>query len=112
MLAGAAAYETGQTAQQVNFVLYPVYLRGQAYLAEKRGPEASVEFEKILDHPGTVQNEPIGALGYLGLGRAYVLSREMSEAKGAYEHFLALWKGADSDLPILRQAKAEYAKLP
>jgi eukaryotic-like serine/threonine-protein kinase len=110
--AGPDTYEYGQTAEQVNFVLYPVYLRGQAYLAAKQGTEASVEFEKILDHPGLVQNEPIGALAYLGLARAHVLSGELAKAKSAYGEFLALWKGADSDLPILRQAKAEEAKLP
>src|SRR5580704_12081791 len=67
-------YELGQTAQEVNFVLYPVYLRGLAYLATKQAAAAATEFQKILDHPGLVENEPIGALAHLGLGRAYIVS--------------------------------------
>ena len=70
-----------------------------------------MEFRKILDHPGVVQNEPIGALAHLGLGRAYALAGDNEKAKTAYQDFLALWKNADTDVPILMQAKAEYAKL-
>jgi hypothetical protein len=95
----------------LTFVLYPVYLRGGAYLAAKQGSAAANEFQKILDHPGVVRNEPIGALAHLGLGRAYVLSGEQGKAKGAYQDFLALWKDADPDVPILKEAKAEYSKL-
>jgi eukaryotic-like serine/threonine-protein kinase len=104
-------YETGQTSQDVSFVLYPIYLRGEAYLATRQGTAAAAEFQKILNHPGLVQNELIGALAHLQLGRAYVLSHETSKAKAAYEDFLTLWKAADPDLPILRQARTEYAKL-
>jgi len=104
-------YETGQTSQDVSFVLYPIYFRGEAYLAAGQGPAAAAEFQNILSHPGLVQNELIGALAHLELGRAYVLSHETSKAKAAYEDFFALWKSADPDLPILRQARAEYAKL-
>jgi hypothetical protein len=91
--------------------LYPVYVRGQAYLAMKRGSEAAAEFHKILDHRGVVLNGPIGALAHLGLARAYALEGNNSDARIAYEDFLTLWKDADPDVPILQQAKAEYARL-
>lgn len=110
-LAIATPYELGQTSQSVTFCLYPVYLRGEGYLAANRGTAAAAEFQKILDHPGVVQNEPIGALAHLGLGRAYALMGETSRAKAAYQDFLALWKEADRDVPILKQVKAENAKL-
>ena len=110
-LAGAAPYETGQTSQDVSFALYPIYLRGEAYLAAKQGSAAAAEFQKILNHPGLVQNELIGALAHLELGRAYAMAHETNQAKAAYENFLALWKGADSDLPVARQARIEYARL-
>lgn len=110
-LAVSAPYELGQTAQEVTFVLYPVYLRGGAYLAAKQGTAAAAEFQKLLDHPGLVQNEPLGALAYLGLGRSYVLAGDASKAHAAYQEFFALWKDADPDIPILEQAKAEYVKL-
>ena len=110
-LAAAAPYETGQTSQDVSFALYPIYLRGEAYLAAKQGPAAGAEFQKILNHPGLVQNELIGALAHLELGRAYAMAHETNQAKAAYEYFFALWKGADSDLPIVRQARVEYARL-
>ena len=104
-------HELGQAAQQATFVLYPVYVRGLAYLAAKQGVAAAGEFHKVVDHWGLVQNEPIGALAHLGLGRAYVLSGETAKAQAAYQDFFALWKDADSDIPILKQATAEYAKL-
>ena len=111
VLAVAAPYELGGIVETFHFVLYPVYLRGQAYLAEKQGAAAAVEFQKILDHPGVVRSEPIGALAHLELGRAYALSGDKGKADSAYKDFLALWKDADPDIPILKQAKAEYAKL-
>jgi Flp pilus assembly protein TadD len=110
-LAPAAPYELGATGQTVSFALYPVYLRGEAYVAAHQGGAAAAEFRKILDHPGVVQNEPIGALAHLGLARAYALSGDTAKSKSAYQDFLALWKDADPDIPILKQAKAEYAKL-
>jgi len=91
--------------------LYPVYVRGEAYLAAHRGSETAAEFQKILDHRGVVINEPIGALAHLGLGRAYALQGDTTKARAAYQDFLTLWKDADPDIPILKQAKAEYAKL-
>ncbi|MGD0049018.1 MAG: protein kinase [Bryobacteraceae bacterium] len=91
--------------------LYPVYVRGEAYLAGRPGVEAAGEFRKIIDHRGIVGADPIGALARLQLGRAFVLAGDNVKAKTAYQDFLALWKDADSDIPILQQAKAEYAKL-
>ena len=70
---------------------------------------AAAEFRRILDHPGVVVNEPIGALAYLGLGRAYALSGDTAKAKAEYQEFLFLWKDADPDIPIYKQAKTEYA---
>lgn len=91
--------------------LYPVYVRGEAYLAARRGKEAAAEFQKILDHRNIVLNEPIGALAHLQLGRAYALQGDTAKARVAYQEFLTLWKDADPDIPIFRDAKAEYAKL-
>jgi tetratricopeptide (TPR) repeat protein len=91
--------------------LCPVYVRGEAYLALRQGNEAAAEFQKILNHPGIVVNCPLGALARLGLGRAYTLRGDPAKARAAYQDFLTLWKDADPDIPILKQAKAEYAKL-
>jgi tetratricopeptide (TPR) repeat protein len=91
--------------------LYPAYVRGQAYLQAGRGREAAAEFQKLLDHRGIVLADPVSALAHLQLGRAYVVSGDRSKAKSAYQDFLTLWKDADPDLPILKQAKAESAKL-
>jgi eukaryotic-like serine/threonine-protein kinase len=87
------------------------FVRGEAYLAARRGSEAAAEFEKILDHRGLVLNQPIGALAHLGLGRAYVLEDDIPKAKETYQDFLILWKDADLDVPVLQQAKEEYGKL-
>ncbi len=110
-LAPAATYELGAASQNLNFVLYPVYLRGEAYLAAKQGSAAAAEFQKILDHPGVVLNEPISSLAHLGLSRAHTLAGENAKARSAYQDFLALWKDADPGTPLLQQAKAEYARL-
>jgi DNA-binding winged helix-turn-helix (wHTH) protein/Tfp pilus assembly protein PilF len=91
--------------------LYPVYVRGLAYLAARQSTEAAAEFQKILDHRGIVVSDPIGALARLQLGRAFALSGDKTKAKMVYQDFLTLWKDADADIPILKQAKAEYAKL-
>jgi tetratricopeptide (TPR) repeat protein len=91
--------------------LYPTYVRGQAYLAARRGQEAAVEFQKVLNHRGIVLADPIGALAHLQLGRAYVVSGDITRAKIAYQDFLTLWKDADADLPVLKQARVEWAKL-
>jgi eukaryotic-like serine/threonine-protein kinase len=151
-LATAAPYELGTLGQTLNLALYPVYLRGQVYLAVHQGAAAAVEFQKILGYPGVVLNEPIGALAHLGLGRAYALEAgvgglgasrtatlavrgtsntaesipvrqastgeapvpqadSLAKAHIAYQDFFTLWKDADPDIPILKQAKAEYARL-
>jgi eukaryotic-like serine/threonine-protein kinase len=80
------------------------------YLTAHEGSKAAGEFQKIIDHRVLVLN-PIGALAHLGLARAYVLQGDTSKAKAAYQDFLALWKNADVDTPILKEAKTEYAKL-
>jgi tetratricopeptide (TPR) repeat protein len=90
--------------------LYPVYVRGQAYLAARDGSKAAVEFQKIVDHRSIAVN-PLGALAHLGLARAYGLQGDTAKAKAAYQDFLTIWKDADPDIPVLKQAKAEYAKL-
>jgi tetratricopeptide (TPR) repeat protein len=110
-LAASVPYELGQTNTSFTFALYPVYLRGEANLAAKQGAAAVTEFQKILDHAGVVGNEPLAALAHLGLGRAYTLAGDSAKSKTAYQDFFALWKDADPDVPILKQAKAEYAKL-
>jgi tetratricopeptide (TPR) repeat protein len=104
------SYELGIT---VGFwaPLYPVYVRGRAYLAMNRGSEAAAEFQKILDHRSLVWNFPLGALAHLGLARAYAMQGDTAKARAAYQDFLTLWKDADPDIPIFKQAKFEYAKL-
>ena len=111
-LSAAAPYELGHTNEDFTCALYPIYFRGRAYLAAKNAAAAAGEFQKILDHSGVVGNEPIGALAHLGIARAYSLSGNSAKAKGAYDDFLALWKNADPDVPILKEARMEYAKLP
>jgi hypothetical protein len=91
--------------------VYPAYLRGLAYLHLKKGDLAAAEFRKVLDHSGVVQGFVIGALSVLQLGRAQVLMHDEKAARKSYEDFLALWKNADPDLPIYKEAKAEYAAL-
>jgi eukaryotic-like serine/threonine-protein kinase len=89
----------------------PVYVRGMAYLALHKGNEAAAEFQKFMDHRGLITNCPLGALAHLQLARSYVLQGNMAKARVAYKDFLTLWKDADPDIPILKEAKAEYAKL-
>jgi tetratricopeptide (TPR) repeat protein len=121
-LQAASAIELGnfQFANNCS-CLYDVYVRGEAYLAAGQGSSAAAEFQKILDHNGIVWNCWTGALAHLGVARANVLQAKSSQgadadaarvrALAAYKDFLALWKDADPDIPILKQAKAEYAKL-
>ena len=111
VLQPASAYELGTPTDRVSPALYPVYVRGQAYLAARQGSESAGEFQKILDHRGVVVNEPIGALAHLGLARAFALRGDTTKSRGAYQDFLTLWKDADPDIPILKEAKAEYAKM-
>jgi tetratricopeptide (TPR) repeat protein len=106
LLAPLSTYDAGW------FDLYLfAYMRGEAYLLEHRGQEAAAEFQKIIDHRGIVVNEPYGAVARLELGRAYTLQGNTNKARGAYQDFFTLWKDADPDIPILKQAKTEYAKL-
>jgi hypothetical protein len=109
----AIPYEVGQAASAgtISVALYPVYVRGEAYLAAKQGKEASAEYQKIGDYRGVVVNGPIGILARLGLARAYARSGDATKAKIAYQDFLAQWKDADPDIPILKEAKTEYATL-
>jgi serine/threonine protein kinase len=104
-------YELGQPPPGVASSMYPAYVRGLAYLGQKNGPAAAAEFQKFLDHPGIVQNFMLGSLARVQLGRAYVVSGDTVKAKAAYQDFLTLWKDADPDIPILKEAKAEFAKL-
>jgi len=110
----AVPYELGQPrSTQTSFfgALYPIYARGQAYLVARQGAEAAREFQKIVDHPGIIVGDPIGVLARVQLGRAYAIQGDATKAKAAYQDFLTLWKHADPDIPVLKQAKAEYAKL-
>ena len=104
-LQAAAPYELGTTVG-----LHPIYVRGEAYLAAHDGSKAAAEFQKIVDHCVLVLN-PVGALAHLDLARAYALQGDTVKAKAAYQDFLALWKDADPDVQILKQAKTEYSKL-
>ena len=106
----AAPYELGAPPPGIG-PLYPVYVRALAYLRERDGHSAASEFQKFIDHPGLVTNSPLGALAHLGLARAYVLSGDQAKARSAYADFLALWKDADPDIPVLKEAKAESARL-
>jgi eukaryotic-like serine/threonine-protein kinase len=108
-LEAAAPYDLGGPAPISG--LYPVYVRGQAYLAAHNAAAAEAQFQKMLDHRGIVQNLPMGALAHLQLGRAYAMAGDAAKAKAAYQDFLNLWKDADPDIPILKEARAEYAKL-
>jgi eukaryotic-like serine/threonine-protein kinase len=119
---GGGQLELGQIGFTLNIsCLYPVYVRGQAYLAAAQGGAAAAEFQKILDHSGLVWNCWTGALAHLGVARANALVARTSQgadadaarvrALAAYKDFLTLWKEADPDIPILKQAKAEYAKV-
>jgi len=105
LLRAASAYELGGLA------LYPVHVRGQAYLLARQGQEAAAEFQKIIEHRGIVFNSPTGPLALLGIARAYAMSGDPTKARTQYQDFFALWKDADPDIPILKEAKAEYAKL-
>jgi tetratricopeptide (TPR) repeat protein len=105
-LEAGAPYELSEAGN-----LYPSYLRGQAYLLAHNGTAAAAEFQKLLDHRGIVLNSVTGSLAHLQVGRACAMTGDSTKAKAAYQDFLTLWKDADADIPILKQAKAEYAKL-
>ena len=107
-LEAAAPYEFGSPP---NGALYwPMYVRGEAYLRLRNGAKAATEYQKILDHQGIASTSPLYSLARLGLGRAYALQGDAAKAKAAYQDFFATWKDADPDVPILKEAKAEYAQ--
>ncbi len=113
-LEAAAPYEIGSPVSSLFAIfgsLYPVYVRGETYLAAHRGEEAAAEFRKILDHRGVVMNDPVGALARLGLARAYAVAGDAGRARAAYRDFLDLWRDADPDLVPLEAARAESEKL-
>ena len=105
------AIEALKGAPTIEVGVRPPYLRGEAYLMLHDGNAAAAQFQSFIDHPGVVYNQPWGALARLGLARAYALQGDTAKARAAYQNFLTLWKDADPDIPILKEAKAEYAKL-
>ena len=109
----ATPYELGGSSAGVPLLgnLYPVYVRGLAYLEAGQGQQAAAEFQKVLDHRGIVGNFILGVLAHLQLGRAQAMMGDKEAARKSYQDFLTLWKDADPDIPILHAAKAEYAKL-
>ena len=107
LLRAPSPYEFGWASR-----VTPNYVRGLAYLKARQGLEAASEFQKVLDHPGICQTAPECSLSHLQLGRARAISGDKTGARTAYQDFFALWKDADPDVPILKEAKAEYAKLP
>jgi serine/threonine protein kinase/tetratricopeptide (TPR) repeat protein len=112
MLQAAVPVELGiPLSTQGPTCLYSLYMRGEAYLAAGQGSAAAAEFQKLIDHRGITWSCTTGALARLGLGRAYALAGDKTKAHTAYQDFLAPWKDADPDIPILKEAKAEYAKL-
>jgi serine/threonine protein kinase/tetratricopeptide (TPR) repeat protein len=111
LLKGASTIELSSITAALTIFLCPAYLRGEAYLMLHDGNRAAAEFQKFIDHRGVVMNFPWGALARLGLARAYAMQGDTAKARAAYQDFLTLWKDADPDVPILKEAKAEYAKL-
>jgi eukaryotic-like serine/threonine-protein kinase len=110
-LEAVAPYEFGEPPPFQIGTMYAPYIRGEAYLATHDGVAAAREFQKFLDHRGLAVNYPLASLARLGLARAYALSGDSAKAKAAYRDFFSLWKDADPEIPILKEAKAEYAKL-
>jgi eukaryotic-like serine/threonine-protein kinase len=113
LLQAASPCELGEPNPQVQIggSLYPLYVRGQSSLENGDAQQAVAEFQRMLDHRGVLQNFVLGALGHYQLGKAYVATGDAAKARVEYQNFLTLWKDADPDIPILKQAKAEYAKL-
>jgi eukaryotic-like serine/threonine-protein kinase len=92
--------------------MYPTYVRGMSYLALRKAAEAAAEFQKILEHPGVVLEDPMGALARLQLARAWTMAGDVVKAKAIYEEQLWVWKEADPEIPVVSEARAEYARLP
>ena len=110
-LEAVAPYEFGEPPPFQIGTMYAPYIRGEAYLANRNGAAAAREFQKFLDHRGLVVNYPLASLAHLGLARAYALSGDTAKAKTTYQDFFTLWKDADPEIPVLKEAKSEYAKL-
>jgi predicted Zn-dependent protease len=110
LLKAAVPYEMAGTSNNI-LSLFPAYERGRAYLQAHTGSAAATEFQKIVDHPSLMFNSPVGALAKLGLARAYALAGDKDKSRTAYQDFLAIWKNADPEVPVLKEANAEYAKL-
>jgi tetratricopeptide (TPR) repeat protein len=106
ILQASAPYELGE-----GLACLQIFVRGRAYLAAHDGASAAAEFQKILDHPGVVVNDPVGALAHLEIGRAETLQGNKEKARAAYQDFFSLWQHADANIPVLEQAHAEFAKL-
>jgi len=111
LLKVASTIELSSVTGDLTVFLCPAYLRGQAYLRLHDGNRAAAECQKFIDNRGVVMNFPWGALSHLGLARAYAMQGDTAKARAAYQDFLTIWKDADPEIPILKQAKAEYAKL-
>jgi len=110
LLRTAAPYELGGSGSWGGY-LYPIYVRGEAYLQAHDGASAAVEFQKLFDHRGVVDNFLFGSLAHLGMARARVLSGDRGGARTEYQNFFTAWKDADPNVPVLTQAKAEYEQL-
>jgi hypothetical protein len=105
-------YERGQLVGNLSYsCVIPVYLRGEAYLSARQGPQALAEFQKLIDDRGVVGNCWSGALALLGRGRAQALAGSKDAARASYQQFFALWKDAEAGVPILKTARAEFARL-
>jgi eukaryotic-like serine/threonine-protein kinase len=112
LLEPVKTFERGQLIGNLSYsCMMPGYLRGEAYLATKQGPEALAEFQKLLDSRGIVGNCWSGALAVLGQARAQAIAGARNAARNSYQRFFDLWKSADPDVPILKSARAEFAKL-
>jgi hypothetical protein len=111
ILKTAAPFELGTPLPLQVGTMYPVFLRGQAYLLSQQGASAAAEFQKIIDNPGVVMTFPLGALTRLGLARAYAMEGDAPQARTVYNAFFGLWKDADEKIRVMEQAKAEYQKL-
>src|SRR5262249_21564466 len=111
LLKPARPYEIGQPSQLMLLNMYPVYIRGQVYLAAHDIKAAVGEFQEILEHPGMSLNEPIAVLAHLGIARAHAAQSDKDRARSAYQDFLSIWREADPDIPVLKQARTEYAAL-
>jgi eukaryotic-like serine/threonine-protein kinase len=110
----AADHELGAQHSTVDALfgaLYPVYFRGEAYLAAHEGAKAAAEFQKILKHRGIVIHDPVAPSAHLELARAYASAGDAGKAKAAYQEFFTLWKDADADIPLLNRARSEYQEL-